>query len=122
MVAIDTSFPSVIRTERGLTVGGSRLTLYLLEDHFKAGWPKELVQEWFRLTEREISDVVGYIAAHREEFESEYQQVLAQAEASRQYWEERNRERFEQIKNAPLTPEQAVRRAKLEELKQRRSQ
>jgi hypothetical protein len=121
MVALDTSFPSVIRTERGLTVGGTRLTLYLLEDHFQAGWPKELVQEWFRLTEREISDVVGYINAHRAEFDAEYQQVLAQAGATRQYWEERNRERFEQIKNTPLTPEQAARRAKLEELKRRRS-
>jgi hypothetical protein len=118
---MDTSFPSVVRTERGLTVGGTRLTLYLLQDHFRAGWPKELVQEWFRLTDREIADVVGYIDAHRDQFEAEYRQVLAQADASRQYWEERNRQRFEQIKNAPPTPEQAARRARLEALRQRRS-
>ena len=121
MVAIDTSFPSVVRTERGLTVSGTRLTLYLLEDHFKAGWPNELVQNWFRLSDQEIADVVGYIAAHRAAFEAEYQQVLAQADANRQYWEERNRERFERLKHEPPTPEQAARRAKLDALRRRRS-
>jgi hypothetical protein len=120
MAATDTTYPSVVRTERGLTVGGTRLTLYLLEDHFRAGWPNELVQEWFRLTDQEIADVVGYIAAHRSEFDAEYEQVLRQAEATRNYWEERNRERFEQIKNAPLTPEQVAWRARLDELRQRR--
>jgi hypothetical protein len=120
MVATDTTFPSVVRTERGLTVGGTRLTLYLLEDHFRAGWPNELVQEWFRLTDQELADVVGYIAAHRDEFDSEYEHVVQQAEATRKYWEDRNRERFEQIKNAPLSPEQAARRAKLDELRKRR--
>jgi hypothetical protein len=121
VVALDTTFPSVVRTERGLTVSGTRLTLYFLEDHFRAGWPKEMVQQWFNLTDQEIADVTGYVAAHREEFDAEYRDVLAQAEANRKYWEQRNCERFEQIKNAPVTPEQAARRAKLEELKRRRS-
>jgi hypothetical protein len=121
MVALDTTFPSVIRTERGLTVGGTRLTLYFLEDHFRAGWPKEMVQQWFNLTDREIADVTGYLAAHRDEFDAEYREVLTKVDSNRKYWEERNRERFERIKNAPLTPEQAARRAKLEELKRRRS-
>lgn len=120
MAATDTTFPSVVRTERGLTVGGTRLTLYLLEDHFRAGWPNELVQEWFRLTDQEIADVVGYMAAHRGEFDAEYEQVLQQAETTRKYWEERNRERFERLEKAPLTPEQTARRAKLDELRQRR--
>jgi hypothetical protein len=38
-----------------------------------------------------------YIAAHLAEVEAEYQQVLADAEATRKYWEKRNRERLERI-------------------------
>jgi uncharacterized protein (DUF433 family) len=112
---------TVVRTSRGLTVGGTRLTIYSLIDHFKAGHSDELVREWYSLTPEQLADIHRYIDEHAEEVEAEYQEVLRSAEAERQYWEERNRERFEQIKNTPLTPEQAARRAKLEELRQRRS-
>jgi uncharacterized protein (DUF433 family) len=112
---------TVVRTSRGLTVGGSRLTIYQLMDHFKEGDSDELVQQWYRLTPQQLADIHRYIAEHRDEVEAEYEHVLRSAEENRRYWEERNRERFEQIKDMPLTPEQAVRRAKLEELRSRRS-
>jgi hypothetical protein len=51
--------------------------------------------------------------------EAEYQAVLMSAEAERQYWQERNRERFEQIARQPLTPEQQAVRKKIEELRAR---
>jgi len=111
---------TVVRTARGLTVGGTRLTIYSLIDHFKAGHSDELVREWYSLTPEQLADIHRYIDEHQEEVEAEYQEVLRLAERNRQYWEERNRERFEQLKNAPLTPEQAARRAKLDELRQRR--
>jgi hypothetical protein len=117
----DAVFPSVIRTDRGLTVGGRRLTLYLLEDHFRDGWPPHLVQQLFNLTDQEIADVVGYIDAHREEFDAEYREVDRQAEERRKYWEEKNRPLLEQIRNSPPTPEIAAKRAKLEEIRRRRS-
>ena len=43
--------------------------------------------------------------------------LLRRAEENRRYWEERNRPVFERNKNTPPTPEQATRRARLEELK-----
>jgi hypothetical protein len=118
----DTVFPSVVRTERGLTVGGRRLTLYLLEDHFRDGWPPKLVQQLFGLSDQEIADVSGYIDAHRDEFQAEYREVDRQAEERRKYWEERNRPLLEQLKSTPPTPEVAVKRAKLDEIRRRRSQ
>jgi hypothetical protein len=122
MVAATTDFPSIVRTERGLTVNGRRLTLYLLEDHFRAGWPPELVRDVFNLSDRELSDVVGYIQAHREEFNKEYDLVVQHAEENRKYWEERNRPLLEEIRNEPPSPEVAAKRAKLEEIRRRRSQ
>jgi hypothetical protein len=112
-------FPSVVRTERGLTVGGRRLTLYFLEDHFRAGWPPEVVKRWFNLSDQEIADVVGYIAAHRTEFDAEYHAVVQNAEENRQYWRDRNRELMQHIKSTPPTPEIAAKRAKLEELRRK---
>lgn len=118
----DMIFPSVVRTERGLTVGGRRLTLYLLEDHFRGGWPPKLVQQVFGLSDQEIGDVLGYIEAHRDEFQAEYREVGRQAEERRKYWEERNRPLLEQLKSMPQTPEVAAKRARLDEIRRRRSQ
>jgi hypothetical protein len=117
-----TEFPLIVRTERGLTVSGRRLTLYLLEDHFRAGWPPELVKDVFSLSDQELSDVVGYIQANRQDFNKEYDLVIQHAEENRKYWEERNRPLLEEIRNTPPTPEVAAKRAKLDEIRRRRSQ
>lgn len=112
---------TVVRTTRGLTIGGTRLTIYSLIDHFKAGHSDELVRQWYRLSPEELADVHRYIDEHRDEVEAEYQEVLRRADENRRYWEERNRERFEQLARQPLTPEQQAVRKKIEELRQRTS-
>jgi len=110
---------TVVRTSRGLTVGGSRLTIYSLIDHFKAGHADELVREWYRLTPQQLADVHRYIEEHAEEVEAEYQQVLRSADENRRYWEERNRPRLEEIERLPKTPQQQAIREKINELKRK---
>jgi|SRR5688572_5008552 len=112
------SNPTVVRTSRGLTVGGTRLTIYSLIDHFKAGRSDELVQEWYRLTPQQVADIHRYIAEHEDEVEAEYQEVLRNAERNQRYWEERNRARLEAIERLPKTPQQLAIRARIDELKQ----
>jgi uncharacterized protein (DUF433 family) len=112
------SNPVVVRTERGLTVAGTRITLYLLMDYLKADWPPKLIQNWHNLTDEQINGVLEYINTHRKEVEAEYQLVLNQAEENRAYWEERNRERFEQIKKLPPKPGNEAAHAKLKVLKE----
>lgn len=97
--------PVVVRTSRGLTIAGTRITLYQIMDCLKAGYPPEEIRDDFGLTIRQMNEVMEYIETHREEFENEYQQVLALAEANRQYWEERNRERLAEIAKMPPQPE-----------------
>ncbi|PON10509.1 DUF433 domain-containing protein, partial [Candidatus Entotheonella serta] len=46
-----------------------------------------------------------------------YHQVLLQAEESRQYWEDRNRDRLAEIAAAPPKPGQEAMQAKLQALK-----
>jgi hypothetical protein len=117
----DITFPSIVRTERGLTVNGRRLTLYMLEDHFREGWPPQLVKEAFGLSEQELADVIGYISAHREEFDAEYLEVERQANERRTYWEEQNRLLDQKLRSAPASQDVVAKRAKLEAIRRRRS-
>jgi hypothetical protein len=59
----------------------------------------------FDLTDQQITDVLAYIEANREEVEAEYQVVLQKAEKNRRYWMEYNREHLEKVAAMPHKPE-----------------
>jgi len=111
--------PTVVRTSRGLTVGGTRLTIYQLMDHFKAGHSDRQIQDWYRLTAEQVADIHRYIDEHDGEVEAEYQEVLRLAEENQRYWEARNKDRIEQIERLPKSPLQQAIRAKIAELKRK---
>lgn len=113
MTPANGSHPIVIRTERGLTVSGTRLTLYTLMDFVKAGWPPKLIEDWFDLTDDQIHNVMSYIELHRDEVETEYRQVLQGAAEVEQYWREYNREHLARIAALPPKPGQEELKAKL---------
>jgi len=104
----------IVRTERGLSISGSRITLYDVMDYVTAGWPVHLIRDRLQLTEQQITDVMAYIERHRTEVEREYQIALANAEENQRYWQERNRERFLRLASSPPTPEQAEAHAKIQ--------
>lgn len=82
---------AIIRTERGLTISGTRITLYDVMDYATAQYPPKFIQGLFDLTEEQINTALAYIETHRTEVETEYQQVLKESEELRQYYEEQNR-------------------------------
>lgn len=94
----------IIRTERGLTIAGTRITLYDVMDYVRAQYPSKFIRSLFDLTEEQINAALFYIETHRAEVEAEYQLVLDQAEELRQYYEEQNRERVARIVNLPPPP------------------
>ena len=111
--------PTVIRTSRGLSIAGRRLTLYSIMDYLQDGWPPHLIRDEFKLTDKQMADIMEYIVSHRDEVEQEYQAVLQHAEENRQYWEARNRQRRKQIVRMPPKPGQEKIRAKLQAVKAR---
>jgi len=111
--------PTVIRTNRGLSIAGTRITLYSLLDYLHAGWPPHLIRDEFNLTDHQITEVMKYIETHGDEVETEYQAVLQQAEENRQYWEARNKERLARIAALPPKPGQEELRAKLQAAKEK---
>ena len=110
---------SIIRTERGLTIAGTRITLYDVMDYLKAQYPPKLIGEKLGLNDEQIYSALAYIKTHSTEVEAEYQECLQTAVEIRQYWEERNREQFAKIAAMPPKPGQEALRAKLQAWKAR---
>src|SRR5260370_38027641 len=67
--------PTVVRNERGLSINGTRVTLYRLMDLIHAGQSPEEIREWLPLTEQQVTDALEYIEEHRTEVEAEYELV-----------------------------------------------
>jgi uncharacterized protein (DUF433 family) len=111
--------PGIIRTERGLTIARTRITLYDVMDYVTAQYPPKFIRGMLNLTDEQVKAALSYIEANRAEVEAEYQIVLKEAEEIRQYWEERNRERLAQIKALPPKPGQEAIRAKLQAWKEK---
>lgn len=86
---------TVIRTARGLTIKGSRLTLYDVMDGIRENNSLKNIRDIYELTDEEMLDILDYIHLHKAEVEKEYQEVLKSAEENRKYWEERNKEQLE---------------------------
>jgi uncharacterized protein (DUF433 family) len=108
------SHPVIVRNSRGLSLAGTRITLYSIMDYVKAGWPPALIRDWLSLSDTQINAVMDYIETHRPEVEAEYQTVLREADEIRKYWEERNREHFAKVAAVPPGPGNEKIRAKLQ--------
>jgi hypothetical protein len=48
----------IVRTERGLSLVGTRITLYEIMDYLKAEWPPKLIQQWLDLSDPQIAGVM----------------------------------------------------------------
>ena len=111
---------NTVRTERGLTIVGTRTSLYDVLDFLKAQYPPKLIRDTLNLTDKQINAALSYIKENQIQVEAEYQEVLQNREDIRQYWENRNQERFARIASTPHKPEQELIWAKLADQKARR--
>lgn len=92
---------AILRTERGLTILGTRITLYDVMDYVTAQYPPKFIQGLFDLTEEQVNAALAYIETNRAEVEAEYQQVLKESEELQKYYEEQNRELVARIAAQP---------------------
>jgi uncharacterized protein (DUF433 family) len=113
MVSVSSRQATIIRTERGFTIAGTRITLYDVMDYVTAQYPSPFIRGLFNLTDEQMTAALDYIEQHRSEVDAEYQVVLQEAEALRLYYEAENHDRIATIAAKPPTPETAAIRAKL---------
>ena len=114
MATVEHGQATVLRTERGLTIAGTRITLYDVLEYLHAGWPPKLIRDRLDLTDQQVADALVYIHTYRAEVEAEYQEVCQTAQEIQQYWEQQSRERSAQIAAQPPKPGQEAIRAKLQ--------
>ena len=111
----------IIRTERGLSINGTRLLLYDVMDFYMLGYPREAIRDRLLLTDSQIDSALTYIDAHQEEVTAEYQQILQAAEENREHWDERLRKHLANRPVTSLPPKQAALRTKFQNWKTQRS-
>jgi uncharacterized protein (DUF433 family) len=91
---------TVVRTSRGLSVNGTRLTLYDIRDYLKGEDSLKNIRDFFNLTDEEMLEILDYMYLNKEEFEKEYQKILELAAEHRKYWEEKNRDLMEKTRES----------------------
>jgi uncharacterized protein (DUF433 family) len=109
----------IIRTERGLAIAGTRITLYDVMDYVTENYPPKFIRAMLGLTDEQVAAALFYIETHRAEVETEYQFILKEAEELQQYYEEENRDRVTRIAAKSPKPGREEIRAKLEAEKAR---
>ncbi|MEG3925896.1 DUF433 domain-containing protein [Microcoleus sp. D3_18a_C4] len=117
MTTISNEQTAIIRTERGLSIAGTRITIYDIMDYVTAQYPPKFIRGLFELTEEQINVALTYIEANRADVEAEYQMVLKEAEELRLYYEEKNRDLIARIAAQPPKPGEEAIRAKLQAAK-----
>jgi uncharacterized protein (DUF433 family) len=117
MTTLSNTQAAIIRTERGLAIAGTRITIYDVMDYVMAQYPPKFIQGLFELTEEQVNAALAYIEANRAAVEAEYQIVLKEAEELRQYYEEKNRDLIARLATQPPKPGQEAVRAKLQAAK-----
>lgn len=95
---------AIVRTERGLTISGTRITLYDVMDYMTDQFPPKFICSLFDLSEEQINAALAYIEANRTDVEAEYQKVVKETEELQLYYEEQNRERVARIATLPPPP------------------
>ncbi len=119
MTSVSNEQSLITRTERGLTIAGTRITLYDVMDYLTEQYPPKFIRAMLSLTDEQIGAALAYIEAHRATVEAEYQIVLKEFEELRQYYEAENRERVARIAAKPPKPGTEAIRAKLQESRAR---
>jgi uncharacterized protein (DUF433 family) len=119
MASVSNGRTAIVSTEWGLTIAGTRITLYDVMDYVMAQYPPKFIADVLNLTKEQVDAALSYIEENRTEVEAEYQTVLKEAQENRQYWEERNREHFARVAAMPPKPGREALWAKLQEQKAR---
>lgn len=105
---------AIIRTERGLAIAGTRITLYDVMDYVTEQYPPKFIRAMLSLTDEQVNAALSYIDAHREKVEAEYQSILQEVEELRQYYEAQNHDLIAHIAAKPPRPGTEAIRAKLQ--------
>jgi uncharacterized protein (DUF433 family) len=117
MIVVPDQSPAIIRTERGLTIAGTRISLYDVMDLLNAQYPATLIRDKLNLTAAQIKAALSYIQTNQTQVDADYQDVLKTRDEIQTYWDEQNRDRLITLATISRNPEQQELWEKLEQQK-----
>jgi len=96
--------PGIVRrSDRGLCVAGTKISLFSIMDYIKAGKQEDLLI-YVGLSEEQLNQALAYIEEHREEFEVNYAEYVRKADEMERYYRERERQRRAELEAKGLWP------------------
>ncbi|HZS44328.1 MAG TPA: DUF433 domain-containing protein [Blastocatellia bacterium] len=110
-----TEIPLIVETERGPSIAGTRITVFSVMDSLKDGQSRDLIKQLFLITDEQLSAVVEYIAANKEEIEKEYTEIVARSAKRRDVYEQIFRKRSSFPPNMPAAERRKILRQRLME-------
>lgn len=114
MALLSNESPYITRTDRGLTITGTRITLYDVMDYVLGQYPPKFIRAMLGLSEEQINAALIYINNHHSEVEAEYALVLQDIEDLRHYYDQQNHDRVARLAAMPPKPGTEAIRAKLQ--------
>ena len=67
MAPVSNGRTAIIRTERGLTIAGTRITLYDVMDYVTEQYPPKFIRAMLGLTDEQIDAALSYVETYRAE-------------------------------------------------------
>jgi uncharacterized protein (DUF433 family) len=111
----------IVESPRGPSIAGTRTTVFSIMDSLKSGSSREVIKDLFLISEEQLEAVLEYIAAHREEVEREYAEIVRRSTERRDLYEEVFLSHSSIPPKAPVEEQRRILRRKLIE-RQRSSQ
>ncbi len=85
--------PGIVRrSDRGLCVAGTKISLFSIMDAIKSG-RTEVLLTYGGLSQEQINQALAYVEKNREEFEAAYAEYVRRAEEMERFHRERARQR-----------------------------
>jgi len=88
-----TKTPLIVETGRGPCIAGTRITVYSVMDYLKGDWSREFIQQVMLISGEQLDAVLQYIAAHQEEVERDYAEIVRRSAELRERYQKIYRER-----------------------------
>ena len=78
----------IIDRGRGPELAGTRVTVYRVMDHVRAGDPPSQIADELDLSEEQVRAALEYINSHRDDVEAQYEAILKRAGQPNPAWVE----------------------------------
>jgi uncharacterized protein (DUF433 family) len=99
--------PGIVRrSDRGLCIAGTKVSLFSIMDSIKAGATNDLLR-YGGLSQEQLDQALAYIEANRAEFEAAYEDYVQAAAEMEQHYREQERQRRAELDAKGLWKEPA---------------